>query len=272
MDRHLAAPAVALLAALAGLGATALSGCFGGGGGERSRDMLHARTTHTRLDGPIKVERVVYSSSGGRRVAGLFATPRGVSPRGCLIWEGGLHSRKEDLKQIWDGAARLGLAVFSIDLRYGMLRRSLADLERGVDYLQRRRECRRNVAYGGLGAGGMIGSVLAGRDRRIRAAVLISAGPTWSSLIGAERSVPKLDPVRWIPSISPRPVLVMTGTRDPSLPRRAAARVESAARSPKRLVRYRGGESPFKGPDTTRNAFAIESFLLRWVVKPTYPS
>jgi hypothetical protein len=65
---------------------------------------------------------------------------------------------------------------------------------------------------------------------------------------------------------------VMTGTRDPSLPRHAAARVESSAKSPKRLVRYRGGESPFKGPDSTRNAFAIESFLLRWVVKPTYPS
>src|SRR5438034_1872521 len=111
MDRHLAVP-VALVAAVAG--AAALGGCFGGHDG--SPDAVRARTLDTRLEGAVKVERLVVSSHGDR-VSAVFAIPRGVSPRGCLIWENGLNPRKEDAAQIWDGAARLGLAVFSIDLR-----------------------------------------------------------------------------------------------------------------------------------------------------------
>ena len=183
MDRD-----VALRVAVLAASAAALGGCIGGHDG--SSDTLQATTTHTRLDGAVKVEELAYSSSG-RRVPALFVTPRGVSPRGCLIWESGRNARKEDSRQIWDGAARLGLAVFSIDFRdvkrpvddpsrlAGQVRGSVADLWRGVDYLERRRECRQNVGFGGLGLAGAIGSVLASGDPRIRATVIMSTPPTW---------------------------------------------------------------------------------------------
>jgi pimeloyl-ACP methyl ester carboxylesterase len=278
---------VALPATIAVVSAAAFGGCFGGHGG--SPDAVRARTQDTRLRGPVAVERIVYSTSHGNRVPALFAVPRGVSPRGCLIWENGLNARKEDPTQIWDGAARLGLAVFTMDLRQqgqlgdereeaqraitdpsrlaAFVRGSVADLSTGVDYLEQRRECRQNLGYAGLGLGGMVGSVLAGRDPRIRATVIMSSAPSW----GSQPILSPLDPVRWIPRISPRPVLVMSGRNDPLIPPDAAAQVQSAARAPKRVVNYRGGHSPFRGPDAARNALAIERFLLRWLVRPTYP-
>jgi pimeloyl-ACP methyl ester carboxylesterase len=275
------ASALALLGAVASVALTALGGCFGGDDG--SSDALHATTIDTRVEAQVEVERIVYTSSDGRRVPALFAMPRGVSPRGCLIWQNGLNSRRQDSAEFWDGAARLGLAVFTIRLRRHGVRGSVADLRRGIDYLERRRDCRKNIGYGGLGIGGMIGGIVAGRDPRIRATVIISAPPTWRSLLAAqgagktrlrtaERNLSPLDPKRWIGRISPRPVLVLTGRKDPLVPPRAAAQMAAAARPPKRIVSYRGSRGPFRGPDAARNDFLIGDFLLKWLVKPTYPS
>lgn len=218
----------ALLSALASAAVVAWSGCFGGDDG--SGDAPDARTTDSRLEPHVKVERIVYSSSGGSRVRALFATPRGVAPRGCLIWQNHLSSREEDLAEIWDGAARLGLAVFSIDFPGDaqraladpsrlapLVRGSLADLKRGLDYLEGR-ECRVNFGYGGVGVGGMLGTVLAGRDRRIRATVIASTPPTWRSLTTAGQALSPLDPIRWVPRISPRPVMIGIGRKDPLVP------------------------------------------------------
>ena len=284
--------AAALLAALASVGVAALSGCLGGDDG--SSEALHASTLDTRLEGAVKVERIVYSSSDGRRVPALFATPRGVTPRGCLIWENGPNFRQKDSAEIWDGAARLGLAVFTVKLRghgkladpsrlAAMVRGSVADLTRGIDYLEQRRECRKNIGYVGVSLGGAIGSVLAGRDPRIRATVLISTPPTWRSLLmaqgvektrlhTAERIQLPLDPKRWIARISPRPVLVPIGRQGPRVLPSAAAQTESAARLPKRIISYRDIRAidaafrPLKGP------LLIADFLVRWLVKPTYQS
>jgi uncharacterized protein len=295
MNRHRLAPAV-VLAAAASIGATALSGCLGGHDG--SPEVPHARTTEARFEQDVRLEDIVYSSSDGSHVPAVFVAPRGVSPRGCLIWQNGLSSRAQGSAPIWHQAARLGLAVFSIDLSPELaaadprrvavaVRESVADLGRGVDYLERRRECRKNIGYAGRNVGGMIGSVLAGSDARIRATVIISTPPTWRSFFAAsdlipphvhqtpaqlrtaERILSPLDPMRWITRISPRPVMVLSGREDPLVPTRAAAQLASAARLPKRIVNYRGSD-PFRGRDAPRTAFLLEDFLLGWLVKPTY--
>ena len=269
-----------------------MSGCLGGDDG--ASDVLHASTLDTRLEGEVKVERIVYSSPDGRRVLALFATPRGVTARGCLIWENGPDSSKADAAAIWAGAARLGLAVLTVKLRghgkredprrlAAMVRGSVADLRRGIDYLERRRECRENIGYGGVSLGGAIGSVLAGSDPRIRATVITSTPPTWRSLLKmqgvkktqlrtAERTLSPLDPKRWLARISPRPVLMLIRRQDPLVPPRAAAQMESAARPPKRIASYRGSRGPFSGPDAAGNELLIADFLVRWLVQPTYPS
>jgi hypothetical protein len=282
----------ALLAALASVGVAALSGCLGGDDG--SSDAPHASTLGAHLEGAVKVERMVYSSSDGRRVPALFATPRGVMPRGCLIWEKGPNFLEEDSAETWDGAARLGLAVFTVKLRghgkradpsrlAAIVRGSVADLTHGIDYLEGRRECRNNIGYVGVSLGGAIGSVLAGRDPRIRATVLISTPPTWRSLLMAQgvkktrlrtpaRIQLPLDPKRWIARISPRPVLVSTGRQGPLVLPSAPAQVESAARLPKRIVSYRDVRAIDAAFRLLKGPLPIADFLVRWLVEPTYPS
>jgi uncharacterized protein len=297
-----------LLAVLGAIAIATLGGCLGKDDG--SSGAPNAHTTTSRLEGTVKVERIVYSSSDGSRVPALLVIPRGVSPRGCLIWENGLHSTKEGTAPVWQGAAALGLAVFSIDLRHhgerarspgevdravadprslaALVRGTVTDLTSAVDYLEDRRECRHNIGYAGLSLGGMIGSVLSGRDQRIRAAVIMSTPPSWRALIrttdqilpgvekspkrlgAAERILSPLDPARWIDKVSPRPVMVLIGRHDPLVPPAAARQTERAAQQPKVIVNYRGDHIPLAGKDAARNAELIAAFLLRWLVKPTY--
>ncbi|MCW3050306.1 MAG: hypothetical protein JWO74_4590 [Solirubrobacterales bacterium] len=291
--------AAALVVATVSVAATVASGCGGHGG---SGDPSRTPATPARIEGDVSVARLTYSASDGGRLPAVLVTPRGFSPRGCLIWQNGLNERKEDPAEIWHRAARLGLAVLTVDLpgdgigagapgdiaavdpRHlaALIDGWVSDLGRAVADLEGRPECRRNIGYVGLGLGGMIGSLLAGRDPRIHATVIVSTPPTWRSLIAvgdptagveqlrtADRVLAPLDPVSWIPRISPQPAMVLIGRDDPLVPPAEAARLVAAAPTPKRIVHYRGTD-PFSAADDTGAAFQVETFLLRWLVKPTY--
>jgi pimeloyl-ACP methyl ester carboxylesterase len=192
------------------------------------------------------------------------AIPRAARSRGCVIWQDGQGS-KHNASDAWQGFASLGLTTVSIQFRRSRsdrMRGTVADLRSGLDYLEKQPYCQRNVAYAGVGLGGIVGTVLAAEDARIRAAVLASTPATFR--------VSSLDPVRFIGRISPRPVLVLSGLDDRAIPRSNARRLQAAARPPKTIVNYRGGHDPTAGPAASKNGQAVASFLLRRVVEPTY--
>jgi hypothetical protein len=270
-------------AALAvGLLVLAAPGC-GGGGGTPARTVPQPHAQHVRNVGELTVERLTYAAPGGRRSA-VLVTPRAFAPRGCLMWQNGLGPRDDDAARIWHRAARLGLAVFTVELPddglgdagaadagrlAALVPTWLADLRRAADLLHQRPACRGTVGYAGVGLGGMLGSVLAGRDDHVRVAVLAAAAPTWRSVMAspdaaAQRALAPLDPERWLPRIAPRPALLLVGRHD-----RAAARTIAAAPSPKHVVRYAGGD-PFARTGDAGPVFAVEQFLLTWLVKPGY--
>lgn len=155
--------------------------------------------------GAILVKHVTYTTFDGTRVPALFAIPRAVAPRGCLIWQHGYGGDKEETEPVWAGAARLGLAVFAIDLRdhgqratspterlraarsltlwQGLVAGTVGDLRRAVDYLWAQPLCRHNIGYAGVSLGGMVGAVLVAQDPRVRAVALMSVPPSYLSLI-----------------------------------------------------------------------------------------
>jgi pimeloyl-ACP methyl ester carboxylesterase len=263
---------------------------------------LAATIAATRRERLVNVQEIAYASRDGSRVPALLAIPQGIPPRGCLIWEDGLGSRKEDSAFVWQGAAQIGLATFSIDLRdhgeravastplsrvvrepaalAALVRGTVSDLERGVDYLETRPECAHNIGYAGLSLGGIIGTVFAAMDKRVRVAVLMSTPPTWRALVtstdeilpgvvrsptrlrAALRILAPLDPDAWIGQIAPRPLLLLSGRSDTIVPPHAARALQAAARRPKTVVTYDGGHIPFVGPDATSNEDAIAAFLL----------
>lgn len=257
MTRRRAVASVAVI-----MGVLGASGC--GGGRAAPTDPLRPRATSAVIDGDVRFEHITFASASGRRLAAVLVRPRGFAPRGCLIWQNGVGPTQDDPAEIWHRAARLGLAVLTVDLPHdgvravtpsqlaaadpnrlaALVRGWLADLGRAADLLERRPECRRNVGYVGVGLGGLLGGALAARDPRIRATILASAWPTWRALLdagGATVAAPlaPLDPERTIGAIPPRPVLVVAG-------------------------------DPFARPGDAGAVFKVERFLLERLVRPTY--
>ena len=278
---------------------------IGGCGGKPARRMQTVPVT-SRSDGEVSVRTITYRSSfDGSRVAALVAIPRAVPSRGCVIWQFGLGSKKEDSSVTWQGLASIGLTTVSIDFRYHGARASPTDSEqlqrnptllpkliRGtvgdfhslIDYLEKQAYCFRNVAFGGVSLGGAIGTIVAATDKRVKAAVLVVTPGSWRGVHAADawtRSHPgviaefyklmaPLDPYRFIGRISPRPVLILNGINDQTVLLRNARVLQAAARQPKTIIDYKGAHNPFDGPDAASSAEAVMSFLLRNIVEPTY--
>jgi pimeloyl-ACP methyl ester carboxylesterase len=284
-----------------------LAGC---GGGERPRDPLSddssqpldVRVSEVRAVGTVEAERLDFAAADGQRVPALFARPLGGPEAGCLIYEGGLGSGKEKAIPLWRPAAKLGLSTFSLDMRlHGeraesgkqleeatgdaaaierLVTGTVVDLRRAIDYLSSLPECRDRIAYAGLSFGGTIGSILAGRDRRVKAAVIMSVPPTWRDMVrimswlvpdlmrdpeGIERRLSPYDPVKWIPRIAPRPVMLLHGDNDRIVPIEQGRQTQAAAREPSVKLVYAGGHDPAAPPAGRQNGVSVSRFLRAWL-------
>ena len=299
----------AIFGVIAVASAVALAGCGGGGS---SSVTTHSTGPHqlqtTRVDGLVTVHSFSYRSFDGSRVPALLAVPRGLTTRACLIWQYGLGSNKEQSASVWQGAAGLGLATFSIDFRdHGqrgslqvlaratqnpysiaeIVRGSVGDLRRGIDYLEAQPYCHKTIAYAGISLGGVIGTILTATDPRIKAAVIMSTPSTWRSLVpsgiilsqlehkpaqlaAALKVLAPLDPDRYIGRIPAGRLLILSGRQDSVVPLASALALQAAARNPKTVIDYTGGHDPTSGTAAASNEQAIGSFLLTHIVEPSY--
>ena len=277
----------------------------------RPRLPLRVHVANAGREGSLRLERITYTSVDGQRVPALFAVPTDNPPLGCLMYQGGLGQTKEELPQLRRGAAKLRLATFTIDPRHGGARGSAAqmvaalktpetlramvldtvvDLRIGLDYLESRPECRRNIAYLGTSFGGVVGAVFGGQDPRLRAVALTSIGATFEAamLVGsaAAQRIPDLpvqvpgaatdpailahavsilgpyDPAKWVAKIAPRPLMLINGRFDPLVVPGDALELAAAANDPKSLLYFNGGHDPFAaGPDQQWVAVQLAQFL-----------
>jgi pimeloyl-ACP methyl ester carboxylesterase len=298
--------AAGLIVGCGGGQAASASDPFGGGPfAYNRRAPLHARavTVPTLSTNAVKVQAVTYTTFDGTRVPALFAIPQKVPPRGCLIYQGGIGQVMGASAPLWSGAAALGFASFTIDPRDTGARASAAepltevilsptairatvtdtviDLRRGLDYLERRPECRGNIGYLGTSFGGILGALLAGDDPRVRAVVLTSIGATWrealtasnkllpgvtsspAALASALRALDPFDPATWVARIAPRPLMLINGTQDPYVPTADASVLAGAAGEPKVVLNFDGGHNPFTGPHAKSVADRVARFFTK---------
>ena len=175
----------------------------------------------------------------------------------------GFRSTKEESNYAWQPLAALGLTTFSIDFRFhrpgarkrtttgevheqpakfrAMMRGTVGDLRSAIDYLEKQPYCAKNIAYVGVSLGGAVGTIVAARDQRVRAAVLVVTPGTWSGLPTVPAGVSAFDPDRYVGKIAPRPVLIMSGLTDTTVPIANARRLQAAARRPKTVVNFDSG-------------------------------
>jgi cephalosporin-C deacetylase-like acetyl esterase len=233
----------------------------------------------------------------------MFATPRGLGdgPFACVVLGHGLRGDKR-WPEVFDLLANAGFATFSIDARFHgerrnpdalgqlftdpsilerMLRETVIDMRRGIDYLETRPECDAGrIGYIGASMGGFLGSLLAGSDERVKAPVLLVSGADWPTMLEstetaefrrratpdaierARRLLDPIDPIHWVGRISPRPVLMIAGDADRAVPPASARALHAAANEPKQVIWYRGGHGLPGGGETRRLMLTIGGWLV----------
>ena len=218
---------------------------------------------------------------GSRAVS--FPSADGVRLAGRLIGEGSVavvlsHMRPADQRSWWsfsEDLADAGYLVLTYDFRgycpggvggCSAGERDLGEIWRDVlgaiDFVRSRGA--RRVVLIGASMGGIIGSMFAGVDERVKAPVFLVAGGDWKILMekstlsvwrDAGRNNPQqmqealrvmdvVDPVHWVGRIAPRPVLFINGDADDVVPVESNKALHNAAGEPKKIVWYKGGHVP----------------------------
>jgi dienelactone hydrolase len=226
--------------------------------------------THSELRGLV----FEFASRGDRVPGRAWLPPRGDGPFPLILLQHGAHGA-QDAPALDEAAAcwtREGVAVASIDLplhgerasaKLGRLlragldlepgagalasavateftRQAVLDLRRCLDALGRLEaiDCGR-VAYAGLGLGSLVGSAFCAFDPRPRAAAL--------ALASGGRGASECDPLHHVGRIAPRPVLFVSATGDPTIPRAAAEALHAAAGEPKQVLWLDAGRTDLSG-------------------------
>jgi uncharacterized protein len=263
---------------------------------------LDVRPVSTGRSGSARVETITYAGADGERVPAILSLPLDAGPddrRPCVVLGHGLGGNKRSVA-VFDQLARFGFAAFAIDARYHgergdwrvldalvhdptllerLLRMTVVDLRRGLDLLEGRPECG-PIGYLGVSMGGFIGAMLAGVDERVRAPILLVTGADWVTMLESDLArdlrgtateeqlaaagaiLDPIDPCHWIARVSPRPVLMINGDRDPLVPPASARALHAAARDPKTVVWYRGGHAIPSGAESERLLGTIGGWLL----------
>lgn len=263
---------------------------------------LRPRVVEVRRAGGIVVRGITFTAGrGDERVPAALATPARGPVRACLVYQGGIGSTLAQARPVWEAAAQLGVATFTIEMpSHGrrdsggeldrarddagafaaLLRGIVLDVRRGLDALVQQPACRgKRIGYLGESLGGFAGTLAAAVDKRIAATVLLVVGGDWRLMADAPvpvlnfrlnaatlRALGPYDPVLWVGRIAPRPLLMINGREDQTVPLAAAERLHRAARRPKEVMLYDGGHDPFAAGSYDLVMDRIAAFLQRRLI------
>lgn len=246
---------------------------------------LDASRTLIAEEGDLTSWRVEFSTAHNKRVPALLIEPKGaLGPLPVLVFMHGHGGQKEDLLPLAPALAPFGYALLAFDAEYhgerqregfnvystnvyasrDALIQTVIDARRCLDWLDSQPEEFDPARTGLLGGsmGGILGAVVAGVDKRVEAAALVSAGADWTEMLrlnnsGASLEVKQagvepevfgaalrpVDPLYWVMKISPRPVLMLNGNQDTIVAVPTCQLLHDLAEEPKRVVWYDSGHS-----------------------------
>lgn len=128
-----------------------------------------------------------------------------------------------------------------------MFIQTAVDIRRGIDFLSKKKFIdKEKIGYAGVSMGGIIGVLVSSVDERIKAPVFIVAAGNFSSMFpfisiipNADNITKTFDPVYFIASISPRPLLMINGLQDATFEKGAKLLYE-AGKDPKQIIWIEG--------------------------------
>jgi len=200
----------------------------------------------------------------------------GDPPFPCIILLHGLGQDKSLIDDIHPRYMMSGYAMICIDSQYRGERKrpgtsfisfnmfetrqtfaqTIVDARRAVDFLQTRNDINPDqIVLLGASMGGVLGATVTAHEPRIRGVLLLYAGGNlrrllaestiiyprttwWRSTLAWVSGIilREVDPLSHIGRISPRPVLLINGSRDTVVPPRCAEGLFAAAREPKEII------------------------------------
>lgn len=214
---------------------------------------------------------VEFNSTNNERVTGILSYPEQVGPPvPVIILVHGLGDHKErDYVQAGEEYLRTaGYAVLRIDLyNHGarkfedfdfglqgetkyrsreLITQSVFDLRRTIDFIESRPELdHHRIGYYGISLGGLIGTVFSGVDQRVKAPVITLAGGRLNLMFGAKalskstkNYLGVIDPIHFVQSISPRPLLMINAENDEVIPPASSRFLYNKAKEPKKIIWY----------------------------------
>ncbi|MEM2447593.1 MAG: acetylxylan esterase [Candidatus Bathyarchaeia archaeon] len=160
-----------------------------------------------------------------------------------------------------------GKALYSIDIEDSVrgILQTVIDLRRTIDYVETRPEIDSSrIGYVGGSMGGILGAIFIGVEPRIKAAALLVAGGNMSLMIREsqhpaiqpireylqlnnisyeelQETLNPIDPINFIGSFSPRPVVFHLGKYDRIVPAEAGEQLYKHAGEPKTVYWYDSG-------------------------------
>jgi fermentation-respiration switch protein FrsA (DUF1100 family) len=239
---------------------------------DRSRP-LDVRPASTADRGAAGVQQITYAQLDGTRNAATLVTPPasvpGPHPAVLFVHWYGPPAPSSNRTQFLPDAIELAAAgTISLlidtpwsaekwfpsrdgDRDYDFSVQQVKDLRRALDVLlQQPGIDRTRVAYVGHDFGAMYGALASAADNRVTHVVYIAGTRSFSDWFlftpkreGAARDafiaqLAPLDPIRHLPKISPRPILMQFGTKDRFVSAEAAAAQADAVPGPKTVKMY----------------------------------
>lgn len=208
-----------------------------------------------------------FAGGSGKPVTGVFMRPKEGEKFPCVLALHGLTQSKEiAVKDFGERLVENGVAVLALDApRHGQDRKAtqqsywrakvirvaihdgVLNYRSALDYLATRPDVDQDrIGLIGLSMGAMTGAILGGVEGRIKAFALCVGGDPFvpiarvvSASMGREEYF-AVSPSLYIGHISPRPVLMINGRKDPIVVAPAALLLHEAAQMPKEVVWYNG--------------------------------
>ncbi|MFH1538107.1 MAG: alpha/beta fold hydrolase [bacterium] len=218
---------------------------------------------------------VKYFSVHGQFVPAILTLPKGTEPPyTAVIFQHGMGGHKESEGLINFGTGELvknGYAVISIDaamhgerktalsrdkhesvlINYPYVMRDMfvqtvIDVRRAVDYLQERDDIDGDrIYYIGISMGSIQGVLVTAVEKRIKGLITVVGGGNFTECNPLYKAMPSkkdlldiMEPTNFVKEISPRPILMLNGEKDPLVPPACARALFEAAGEPKEQVFY----------------------------------
>jgi fermentation-respiration switch protein FrsA (DUF1100 family) len=223
----------------------------------------------------VRLREITYAGVAGRNKATLVTPPAVVrGPHAAVLfvhWYGppSLTSNRSQFVEEAIELGRLGTVSLLIDTPWSEHRwfptrdsskdyafsvNQVKEIRRALDVLLAQPEVDRSrAALVGHDFGAMYGVVAAAGDPRVTMLVYIAGTRSFTDWFlyspkreGADReafiaTLAPLDPVKYLPDMAPRPVLLQFGTSDPHVSTEAARALADATREPKVVKTYDAG-------------------------------